>query len=105
MIFMLYRKHIMVCTTAKERHCGSKGGEELFHAFKKAVIEKQLNDVLVSRAGCTHQHHCGPTVIIYPDGIWYKEVQINDINEILDEHIVNGHLVERLLNSDISVRA
>jgi len=93
----------MVCTTAKERHCGFKGGEELFQAFKKAVAGA-MPDVLVSRAGCTHQHHCGPTVIIYPDGIWYKEVKESDIDEILDEHIVNNRIVERLLNKDISVK-
>ena len=100
---MQYRKHIMVCTTAKERHCGFKGGEELFHAFKRAVAERAMSDVLVSRAGCTHQHHCGPTVIVHPDGIWYKEVKESDIDEILNEHITNGRIVERLLNRDISV--
>ena len=101
---MQYRKHIMVCTTAKERHCGFKGGEELFQAFKRAVAERAMDDVLVSRAGCTHQHHIGPTVIIYPDGIWYKEVKIEDVDEILNEHIENGKIVERLLNKDISVQ-
>jgi (2Fe-2S) ferredoxin len=100
---MNYRKHILVCTTLKERHCGSKGGEELFQSFKKAVIDKGIRGVLVSRAGCTHQHHCGPTVIIHPDGVWYKEVKIDDIDEILDEHIMNGRIVERILNKDISV--
>ena len=101
---MNYRKHILVCTTPKERHCGFKGGEELFQAFKKEVSERKMNDVLVSRTGCTHQHHCGPTVIIYPDGIWYKEVRIDDIQEIIDEHILNNRIVARLLNKDISVR-
>lgn len=101
---MNYRKHILVCTTAKERHCGFKGGEELFHAFKRAVAERAMQDVLVSRGGCTHQHHCGPTVIVHPDGVWYKEVQISDIGEILDKHIANEQVVERLLNKDISVK-
>ena len=100
---MQYKKHIMVCTTAKERHCGFKGGEELFQAFRRAVAGRAMSDVLVSRAGCTHQHHCGPTVIIYPDGVWYKEVQIGDIDEILNEHVTNGRIVERLLNKDITV--
>ena len=101
---MNYRKHILVCTTQKEHHCGSKGGEELFQEFEKEVIEKNMSDVLVSRTGCTHQHHCGPTVIIYPDGVWYKEVKIEDINEILEKHIMNDKIVERLLNKDISVK-
>ena len=101
---MNYRKHILVCTTQKERHCGSKGGEELFIAFKKGVNERKLNDVLVSRTGCTHQHHCGPTVIIYPDGVWYKEVRIDDIDEILNEHVLNNKIIQRLLNKDISVK-
>ena len=101
---MQYRKHILVCTTQKERHCGSKGGEELFLAFRKEINDRKLNDVLVSRMGCTHQHQYGPTVIIYPDGIWYKKVSIDDIDEILKEHIINDKIVERLLNKDISVK-
>jgi|SRR3989344_1151127 len=101
---MQYKKHILVCTTQKERHCGTRGGEELFQEFKKAVNERSLNDVLVSRIGCTSQHQCGPAVIIYPDGIWYKEVKIDDIDEILNEHVLNNKIVQRLLNKDISVR-
>ena len=101
---MQYRKHILVCTTQKGRHCGSKGAEELFLAFKKEVSERKLDDVLVSRTGCTHQHQCGHAVIIYPDGIWYKEVKIDDIDEILNEHVLNNKIVQRLLNKDISVK-
>ncbi len=100
---MHYRKHILVCTTAKERHCGTKGGEELFQAFKRAIQDRNISDVLVSRGGCTHQHSVGPIVIVHPDGVWYKQVSVADIIEILDEHIVNGRVVERLLNKDISV--
>jgi len=101
----VYRKHIFVCPTEGEGKCGEKGGLELLRKFRAEVAARNLqNEVLVTKVGCTDQHHVGPTVIIHPDGIWYKLVQESDISEILEEHILKGKPVERLLNEERKVR-
>lgn len=100
-----FRKHVLVCTNEKPLHCAEKGGLALFQAFKETVAQRNLaGDIYVSKTGCTSQHSCGPAVTIYPDGVWYKEVKIEDINEIIDSHLLNGKIVERLLNSNIGLR-
>ncbi len=101
---MNFKKHVLVCTNEKPLHCAEKGGLELFQAFKEQLQAKGLqNDFLVSKTGCTHQHACGPTVIIYPEGVWLKEVKKEDVSEILDS-LKEGKIVQRLLNSNISVQ-
>lgn len=100
----VFRKQILVCTTDGEGKCATKGGVELFQKFREEVKARNLADILVTRVGCTGQHAVGPTVIIHPDGIWYKQVQPADVAQILDEHIVGGRPLERLINAEMRVR-
>jgi (2Fe-2S) ferredoxin len=51
-------------------------------------------------SGCLDQCEHGPTVVVYPDGVWYGRVTPDDVEEIIDSHIVNGKPVERLLIPD-----
>ena len=100
-----FRKHVLVCTNEKPLHCAEKGGLELLKEFREEVQRRNLGeDIYVTKTGCTSQHHCGPTVIIYPDGVWYKEVRIGDVAEIIGEHLVKGKIVERLLNKDMGLK-
>ena len=100
-----FRKHVLVCTNEKPLHCAEKGGLELLKEFRDEVQRRNLGeDIYVTKTGCTSQHHCGPTVIIYPDGVWYKEVKVGDVAEIIEEHLVKGKIVERLLNKDIGLK-
>lgn len=100
-----FKKHVLVCTSEKPAHCAEKGGLELLQAFREEITNRNLqNDFYVSKTGCTKQHHCGPTVIIYPDGVWYKEVKSSDVSEIIESHLVNGKIVQRLFNSEIGLQ-
>ncbi len=100
-----FKKHVLVCTNEKPLHCAEKGGLELLAAFREEVEKTGLkNEIYVSKTGCTSQHHCGPTVIIYPDGVWYKEVKKEDVHEIISSHLVGGKIVERLHNKDIGLK-
>ena len=97
----VFRKHIFVCASDGEKKCREKGGLELLRKFRAEVREKELQDeVLVTKVGCTDQHPVGPTVIVHPDGIWYKLVQLSDVSEILEEHVIKGKPVERLINEE-----
>lgn len=100
-----FKKHVLVCTSEKPLHCAEKGGLELLEEFKKEIEARGLlNKILVSTTGCTKQHHCGPAVIIYPEGVWYKEVKKEDAAEIIESHLLKGKIVQRILNREIGLK-
>ena len=70
---------------------------QLVAAFKKAVKDRDLNTrVRAQRAGCFDICESGPNVVVYPEGVFYGNVQLSDVEEIMEEHIVNDRPVERL---------
>jgi len=100
---MVYDVHIFVCTNQRgpdkpRRSCGEAHGLDLVEEFKKQL--KGLKIGLKTRAnksGCMDICDFGPTVAIYPEGIFYVNVQKEDVTEIIQSHIVNKKPVERLL--------
>ncbi|MEK6942372.1 MAG: (2Fe-2S) ferredoxin domain-containing protein [archaeon] len=100
-----FKKHVLVCTNEKPLHCGEKGGLQLLEAFRQEVKNRNLqSEIYATKTGCTSQHHCGPTVIIYPDGVWYKEVTTADVPEIIESHLLGGKIVARLYNKEIGLK-
>jgi (2Fe-2S) ferredoxin len=99
---MVYDIHIFVCTnqrTGSERlSCGEAHGLELVAEFKKQLRElKPGQKIRANRSGCLGICDFGPTVAIYPEGVFYVGVQKRDVREIITSHIINHKLVERLL--------
>ncbi|MCG3166045.1 MAG: Ferredoxin, 2Fe-2S [Bacteroidia bacterium] len=99
---MKFKKHIFICTNeraAGERQsCGEKHGLELVAAFKKSLLDKGLKtQVRAQRAGCLDACESGPTLVVYPEGVYYRNVQLSDVEEIIQKHIVENTPVERLV--------
>ena len=69
-------------------------------AFKKALAERGVKRVRANKSGCLDQCEKGPSVVVYPDTIWYGGVTEADVAEIVDEHIIGGRPVTRLLMKD-----
>jgi (2Fe-2S) ferredoxin len=98
----IYHKHIFICTNqrapgAPRRSCGEAHGMEIVDAFKKKLKEKKLSiRVRAQRAGCLDICDFGQTIAVYPEGIFYVGVELADIDEIIEEHIVHNRPVERL---------
>lgn len=94
--------HVFVCLNERpEGHrrgcCKSKGAEELLERFKIAVSQAGLSArVRTQKAGCLDTCEYGPTVVIYPEGIWYGQVRPEDVDEIVQSHLMEGLPVERL---------
>jgi (2Fe-2S) ferredoxin len=98
---MIYDKHIFICTNERKGNerlsCGEAHGLALTAEFKK-----QLNDLPVkinaraNKCGCLGICDYGPTVAIYPEGVFYVGVKVEDVKEIIDEHLMKGNVVERL---------
>ncbi|MFL5730077.1 MAG: (2Fe-2S) ferredoxin domain-containing protein [Cytophagaceae bacterium] len=97
---MKYKKHIFICVNERtdgRQCCGEKHGMELVEAFKKLVKEHKIaTEVRAQRAGCFDVCSSGPAVVVYPEGIFYGHVQLSDVKEIFEEHILNDRPVQRL---------
>lgn len=97
---MKYQKHVFVCTNQKEapkKCCGAAHGAELVAAFKEAMKERDLLPAMRAQpTGCLDVCGKGPSVIVYPEGILYGNVQLSDVEEIVQSHLVDNQPVERL---------
>ena len=96
-----FQKHIFICVNQRaegeKRSCGEGHGMALVASFKKIIKDKNLNiKIRAQRAGCLDVCHFGPTVVVYPEGIFYVGVELNDVSEIVESHIINNIPVERL---------
>ena len=102
---MIYDKHIFICTNQRaegaiRRSCGEAHGMEIVDAFKKKLKEKELPiKVRAQKAGCLDICDFGQTVVVYPEGVFYVGVELKDVDEIIDEHIINNRPVQRLVLS------
>ncbi len=92
-----YVQHILVCTDSKSKAC-KKGGPTILKALQAAIKERKLHrQIIVSEIGHVGGCSLGPNVIVYPDGVWYGMVGIEDVDEIIDRHLVGGEVVTRLM--------
>ena len=97
-----FEKHLFICCNQREAGhprgcCDPNASEWLQKAFKKALAARGLTRrVRANRAGCLDQCEHGPTVVVYPDGVWYGRVSEADIDEIIESHIIAGKPVDRL---------
>ena len=101
-----FTHHIFICCNQRSpenaRGCCDPGGSaQLRNAFKAEVKRRGLNPLVrANQAGCLDQCELGPTVVIYPQGIWYGNVQLEDVSRIIDETIVGGKVLDDLLIAD-----
>jgi (2Fe-2S) ferredoxin len=101
-----FDKHIFVCENKRtDGHpkgcCADKGGPKVRELFKKRLKELGLNtSVRSNAAGCLDACEHGVTVLVYPEQIWYGGVTENDVEEILQSHVINQIPVERLKIKD-----
>lgn len=93
-----YRSHVLVCGGTG---CTSSGSQTLIDEFEKCLKEANLDkEVKVVRTGCFGLCALGPIVIVYPEGAFYSMVKKEDVKEIVDEHLIKGRIVKRLLYYD-----
>jgi (2Fe-2S) ferredoxin len=101
-----FERHIFICTNQRDaghpRGCCSPSGDgELHRLFKTKLAQRGIKTtVRANKAGCLDQCEVGPTVVVYPEAVWYGHVSAEDVVEIIDSHIVGGHPVERLIIPD-----
>lgn len=99
----LFTHHIFVCCNRRELGhsrgcCDPDGTEALRSAFKKEIERRGLKPLVRANfSGCLDQCELGPTVVIYPQAIWYGGVRPSDVPRIVEETIIGGRILEDLL--------
>ncbi len=97
-----YERHIFFCLNERpngEAACAQHPAQDAYDHCKKRVKSEGLSGpgkVRVSRAGCLDRCAAGPVAVVYPEAVWYTYVDPQDIDEIVESHLKNGQVVERL---------
>ena len=98
-----YERHIFFCLNERkngEACCAIHGAQEGFDRCKSQIKDAGLSGpgmVRVNKAGCLDRCAAGPVAVVYPEAVWYTYVGLDDIDEIVESHLKNGKVVERLL--------
>lgn len=95
-----YSHHVFVCTQQKledKVYCTDQGAEEIRLELQRQILAHDLAErVEVTPCGCVGLCTRGPVVMVYPDGVWYTGVKLEDVEEIVRDHLAGGRPVERL---------
>ena len=98
-----FERHIFFCLNQRsggEACCADQGAQQAFDRCKAQVKAAGLSGpgkVRVNKAGCLDRCAGGPVAVVYPEAVWYSYVDASDIDEIVESHLKNGQVVERLL--------
>jgi len=98
-----FQRHIFFCTNERtngQSSCAPHDAQGAFEHCKALVKAAGLSgpgQVRVNKAGCLDRCAAGPVAVVYPEAVWYSYVDKSDIDEIVESHLKNGQVVERLL--------
>lgn len=98
-----YQHHVFFCTNQRangESCCQDFAAQQMRDYAKqrcKALGLHKDGQVRINNAGCLNRCESGPVLVVYPEGVWYSYIDQEDIDEIIDSHLVNGQPVERLM--------
>lgn len=101
-----FTSHIFVCCNRREPGhargcCDPDGSQALREAFKRELARRGLGPLVrANQSGCLDQCELGPTVVVYPQQVWYGHVQLADVPRIVEETIVHGRIVTDLAIAD-----
>ncbi len=97
-----FSKHVFFCCNQRptgETCCNQFGASALRQYAKdkiKALSNADLPHIRINQAGCLDRCELGPVLVVYPEAVWYTYIDEHDIDEIIQEHLLNGRVVERL---------
>jgi NADH-quinone oxidoreductase subunit F len=90
------RSHFLICTGGG---CIASGALDVSEAVRAELVKRELSDeIAVIETGCLGPCVQGPVALVYPDGVFYQNVHVDDVPEIVEEHLLKGRIVERLVS-------
>ena len=99
---LYYRRHVFCCVNERAPGhprgcCSAKNSVKLRAHMKARAKQRGLSDVRINASQCLDRCEFGPTMVIYPEGVWYAVKSVADVDEIIETHLVKGGRVERLM--------
>lgn len=97
-----YQKHVFFCVNQREAGaacCNELGAQDVRDYAKARIKSLKLSGrgkIRINSAGCLDRCDEGPVIVIYPEETWYTYIDKEDVDEIIEEHLINGRIVERL---------
>ncbi len=97
-----FKQHVFFCMNQRDEGracCADRGAQAAQKHAKKRIKELNLSGagkVRINQAGCLDRCEEGPVLVVYPEGVWYTYVDNQDIDDIIDSHLIGGTPVERL---------
>lgn len=98
-----FDKHVFFCTNQRadgsaccNNHNAQKARDYVKNKVKELGIPNQLGNIRINSAGCMSRCDEGPVIVVYPEGIWYTYIDESDLDEIIEVHLRQGRIVERL---------
>jgi len=97
-----YRYHVFFCRNRRDNDevcCEASGAEAMWAHAKQRIKDLGLagpGGIRINKSGCLGRCEEGPALVIYPGGVWYSYIDEDDIDEIIDRHLLQGEVVERL---------
>ncbi|MDD2913970.1 MAG: (2Fe-2S) ferredoxin domain-containing protein [Gallionella sp.] len=98
-----YDKHVFFCTNQREDGsacCNNHGAQNARDYMKSRVkelgISNRQNNIRINSAGCMNRCELGPVIVVYPESIWYTYKNDSDLDEIIEQHLKHGRIVDRL---------
>lgn len=98
-----FSRHVFFCTNQREagvaccnNHDAQKMRDYVKNKVKELGLSTKENRIRINSAGCMDRCESGPVLVVYPEAVWYTYVDESDLDEIIEEHLKNGRVVERL---------
>jgi len=97
-----FKHHVFFCCNQREAGetcCNALGASEMQTYAKDRIAQLKMKGegkVRINKAGCLDRCDQGPVMVVYPEAVWYTYVDKEDVEEIIQEHLINGRVVERL---------
>ncbi len=97
---LTFRHHVFMSTNCKpddDGCCAARGSEQVLQKFRSEIAARKLQgEIHVTACGSLGTCGHGPNMVVYPEGTWYSGVSVNDVSELIEQHLLGGKVVERL---------
>lgn len=103
-----YRLHVFACINERAADhprgsCAGRGAVALRNQLKALAKEAGLTDVRINQSGCLDRCEVGPCIVVYPEGVWYRISSPADVEAVVQEHLVQGRVVDALRLPDYRI--
>ena len=97
-----YTKHVFMCVNVRDESdprgcCSARGSVDLRDYMKAKAKMLKIKDIRINQSLCLDRCLEGPSMVIYPEGVWYRCTNFEEIDEVLEKHLIGGEVVKHLL--------